>query len=195
MATAEVVAGRRTRPAPRGGTETILLVEDEPAVRDLVRTVLERRGYRVLEAASGGGAALLAGGTRGRVDLLLTDLVMPDGVSGHELAQRLRADRPRTEGHLHQRLQRGDRPEGVRAVQRRGLSREALLRRRAAGGHAPTSGRMSGGRWVARTSVFAALPVGYEPPLIDPGSPRLAGTIALATSRIEGRIEASPQSG
>lgn len=94
LATAEVVTQDATRPAPRGGTETILLVEDDPAVRELARKVLEQRGYRVLEANSGAEALRVWPAMRDRVALLLTDLVMPEGVSGHELAQRLRADRP-----------------------------------------------------------------------------------------------------
>jgi len=74
--------------------ETILLVEDEPSVRELARRVLEGLGYRVLAAGSGEQALrLAAGGTH--VDLLLTDLVMP-GMSGWELVARLVAPRPRT---------------------------------------------------------------------------------------------------
>jgi CheY-like chemotaxis protein len=70
------------------GTETILLVEDEEAVRAFARTVLERNGYRVLEAA-GGIDALARVATRERqVDLLVTDVVMPQ-MSGTELARSL----------------------------------------------------------------------------------------------------------
>ncbi|MBZ0089875.1 MAG: response regulator, partial [Thermoanaerobaculia bacterium] len=83
------------RPAPRGGTETILLVEDDAAVRELAREVLEQRGYRVLEASSGAEALRAWPAVRDQVALVLTDLVMPDGVSGHELAERLRAERAR----------------------------------------------------------------------------------------------------
>ena len=94
LATAEVVTQEAARPAPRGGTETILLVEDDPAVRELAREILEQRGYRVLEASSGAEALRGWPAARDRVALLLTDLVMPEGVSGRELAERLRADRP-----------------------------------------------------------------------------------------------------
>ncbi len=73
---------------PRGGSETILLVEDEPAVRQLTRRVLERNGYRVLEAASA-AEALEVWGRAGRVDVLLTDMVMPGGLTGRELAAAL----------------------------------------------------------------------------------------------------------
>ena len=81
-------------PAPRGGTETIFLVEDEEAVRRLTRRVLERAGYRVLEAASGRKALDSCPEQIAGVDLLLTDVVMPDGVSGRDLAEQLRAQRP-----------------------------------------------------------------------------------------------------
>jgi two-component system cell cycle sensor histidine kinase/response regulator CckA len=69
------------------GTETILLVEDEPAVRAVARQILARQGYTVLEAPDGPAAlAMFAGG--GRVDLILTDVVMP-GMSGRTLADQL----------------------------------------------------------------------------------------------------------
>jgi two-component system, cell cycle sensor histidine kinase and response regulator CckA len=77
-----------------GGSETILLVEDDAAVRRLARRVLDRRGYRVLEAASGADALAVWEAEPGRVDLLLTDLVMPGGMSGHELARELCARQP-----------------------------------------------------------------------------------------------------
>jgi two-component system cell cycle sensor histidine kinase/response regulator CckA len=82
------------RTAPRGGTETILLVEDEPAVRLLTRTVLERAGYRVIEAANGVDGLRAFQNSGGRIDLALTDVVMPDGMSGRDLAYRLLKMRP-----------------------------------------------------------------------------------------------------
>jgi PAS domain S-box-containing protein len=71
------------------GSETILVAEDEPAVRALVRNTLERQGYRVLEARDGGEALTLAQEYAGRIDLLLTDVAMPV-LDGRELANRLR---------------------------------------------------------------------------------------------------------
>ncbi len=78
-------------PRPGGGHESILVVEDEPAVRRLVSRTLERAGYAVLVADSAASAAALW--SRTPVDLLLTDIVMP-GVNGPELARRFRAARP-----------------------------------------------------------------------------------------------------
>jgi CheY-like chemotaxis protein len=78
----------------RGGNETILLVEDEVSVRTLAVIVLERHGYRVIEARNGVAALKLWSQHRAAVDLLLTDLIMPEGLSGRELAEQLRADKP-----------------------------------------------------------------------------------------------------
>ncbi|MDP1768497.1 MAG: response regulator [Nitrospirota bacterium] len=78
---------------PQRGTETILVVEDEPSVRTLVRDELRKLGYRVLEAKSGIEACLLATQQVGSLQLLLTDVVMP-GMGGRELAQHLSAIKP-----------------------------------------------------------------------------------------------------
>jgi two-component system cell cycle sensor histidine kinase/response regulator CckA len=74
--------------AKRMGHETILLVEDEPAVRELTQMVLSGRGYTVIEAPTPEDAERLAGNNGAGVHLLLTDVVMP-GISGRELAKRL----------------------------------------------------------------------------------------------------------
>ncbi len=76
-----------------GGSETILLVEDEESVRQLVRETLVARGYRVLEAENGSAALTLAAAHPETIHLVVTDVVMP-GLSGHELAQQLLASRP-----------------------------------------------------------------------------------------------------
>lgn len=83
--------GRRHHP-----TETILVVDDEPEVRSDVADVLRGCGYRVLEAADGGGALDLVAATSEPIDLLVSDVVMP-GIGGPELADRIRARSPRTE--------------------------------------------------------------------------------------------------
>ena len=82
------------QPAADRGTETIFLVEDEPEVRTLARVILEKHGYRVIEAASGAEALVLWQKHRGSVALLLTDMVMPGGVNGQQLARRLQAEQP-----------------------------------------------------------------------------------------------------
>ena len=77
-----------------GRGETILVVEDEPMVRRILRIELTRAGYRVLESESGTAACKSWPELRHKVDLLLTDVVMPGGIDGPTLAQKLRADRP-----------------------------------------------------------------------------------------------------
>ncbi len=76
-----------------GGTETILLAEDEQAVRELVRSMLTTGGYSVLVAGSGEEALAVASRHQGSIDLLLTDVVMP-GINGRVLAERLQRERP-----------------------------------------------------------------------------------------------------
>ena len=78
----------------RGGKETILVVEDEGPVRELVCNLLEGYGYTVVPAESGSKALQVWQQSGGRIDLVLTDLVMPDRMSGRELAERFWAERP-----------------------------------------------------------------------------------------------------
>ncbi len=78
----------------RGGKETILVVEDEPPLRVLVRSVLERYGYRVLEAVSGVAALTVWEEHKADIQLVLTDMVMPHGLSGQELGKKLIAEKP-----------------------------------------------------------------------------------------------------
>ncbi len=81
----------RSEPLP--GTETVLLVEDEPAIRRLAKRVLERAGYHVIDAEDGPAALEVVSGNRVRIDLLISDVVMP-GMRGPELAERLLASNP-----------------------------------------------------------------------------------------------------
>ncbi len=78
----------------RGGTETILVVEDELPVRELVSSILKTHGYRVLEADTGKAALEIWREQRDKIDLLLTDLVMPDGMTGSDLAKKVQAEKP-----------------------------------------------------------------------------------------------------
>jgi CheY-like chemotaxis protein len=77
-----------------GGSERILLVEDEDGVRTLTRRMLEKFGYRVQEAASAAEAQQKYHGQPIDFDLLLSDMIMPGGVTGRELAETLRCRKP-----------------------------------------------------------------------------------------------------
>jgi PAS domain S-box-containing protein len=76
------------------GSETILLVEDEEAVRALTSRILQKQGYRVIEAQHGREAMDIATSEEGHIDLVLTDIVMP-GINGRGLVERLTGIRPR----------------------------------------------------------------------------------------------------
>ncbi|MGA2279024.1 MAG: PAS domain S-box protein [Verrucomicrobiota bacterium] len=78
----------------RGGTETILLVEDERSVRELVLRVLQKYGYKILPAGNGVEALETWNQHKDEISLLFTDLVMPDNMNGRELAEKLRTERP-----------------------------------------------------------------------------------------------------
>jgi two-component system, cell cycle sensor histidine kinase and response regulator CckA len=78
-----------------GGSETILLVEDEDSVRQLVRETLQAKGYRVIEAENGAAGISAAALHPDAIDLVITDVVMP-GMSGRELADQLAVSRPKT---------------------------------------------------------------------------------------------------
>jgi CheY-like chemotaxis protein len=102
---------------PLSGTETILLVEDDRGVRNLVERVLNSRGYRVLSAEHGVDALQLASTQNGAIDLVLTDIVMPT-MSGREMVDALRLRQP-----------------GVRVIYMSGYTDDEILRR---GLHDPT---------------------------------------------------------
>jgi PAS domain S-box-containing protein len=88
--TAAVQPELRQPDASPHGTETILLVEDDHSLRTLARNSLTRLGYQIIEAADGGAALELWRTQHATIDLLLTDLMMPGGISGMALAQKLR---------------------------------------------------------------------------------------------------------
>jgi len=83
------------RPVQRGGSETILVVEDDATVRQMTRRTLERAGYRVLEASNAVAALRVWEKHQGTIDLLMTDMVMPEGIDGRQLAERLCVRNPR----------------------------------------------------------------------------------------------------
>ena len=91
--TSEAVEVGHAPTALAQGTETVLLVEDEPGLRDFAREVLETHGYQVLEASRPGEALRLAQEHAGRIQVMVTDVVMPQ-MNGRELAQRLTSVRP-----------------------------------------------------------------------------------------------------
>jgi nitrogen-specific signal transduction histidine kinase len=91
----EPVGTAGTSLSQNGGSETVLLVEDEESVRQLVRETLESKGYKVLEAENGEAALRIVSNYSDKIDMLITDVVMP-GMSGRELSARLCASRPQT---------------------------------------------------------------------------------------------------
>lgn len=87
--------GRGVSDVDAKSSGTILLADDDAGVRRLVRRVLEKSGFRVLEASNGAIAMALVDNERTRIDVLLTDVSLP-GTSGQELARWLHARRPET---------------------------------------------------------------------------------------------------
>ncbi len=93
-------APKKTEPSPEkpkeacGGDETVLVVEDELGLRMLVEAVLQKQGYKVVLAEHGVEAVRLWRQHEGRIDLLVTDMVMPEGMTGLDLSERLRAEAP-----------------------------------------------------------------------------------------------------
>jgi CheY-like chemotaxis protein len=102
-------------PSPVGGSETVLLVEDEEPVRSVTTLLLEALGYRVLQAENGQDALRLFEANREKIDLLMADVVMPD-LSGREVAEALQAMDP----HLKVLFQSGYTDD---TVVRRGILR------------------------------------------------------------------------
>ncbi len=82
------------RAALQGEHGAILVVEDQPLLRSIVKKVLERNGYRVYEATSGSEALNLWKERQDDIGLLLTDVIMPDGMTGRQLAERMTAEKP-----------------------------------------------------------------------------------------------------
>lgn len=117
--------------SPLGGTETILLVEDEEALRELTRDVLIRSGYKVLDSSSPEKAIETATRYSGPIHLLLTDVVMP-GMNGPVLAQKLTSVRPDMRvvymsGYTG--FRQGQGPESHTSLLPKPFNRETLLRK------------------------------------------------------------------
>ena len=72
----------------------VLVVEDEAPLRDLVVNILQLCGYKIFQAGTGVEALQIWSEQKGKINLLLTDMVMPGGISGRQLAERLQADDP-----------------------------------------------------------------------------------------------------
>jgi len=115
----EQPAGAAGLPEVRGGRETVLVVEDESVLQELLREILTAHGYGVLEAANGLEALHVWEGRRDEIDLLLTDIAMPYGLSGRDLADKLRKDNPRlpvifSSGHTQEMIESsGDAGQGA----------------------------------------------------------------------------------
>ncbi|MDB4909753.1 MAG: response regulator [Gemmatimonadetes bacterium] len=89
VSTSAPVEPERTSSRSANGSETILVVEDQPALRELVRRVLEQKGYRVLEAPNGEQAVRVAESSARPIQLVITDVVMP-GMNARAMAERIR---------------------------------------------------------------------------------------------------------
>jgi hypothetical protein len=123
-------AAPATTPA-LGGTQRVLIVEDDPAMRRLLRMWLHRAGLAILSAASGEEALALCENDRGPIHLLVTDGVMP-GIDGFELARRLAHRDPPVRailvsGFLHHFVSRPDIPWNVEAFFGKPLSGSDLV--------------------------------------------------------------------
>ncbi len=113
----------QTAPKALQQKNRILVVEDQVALRNLVRTVLTRHGFHVMEAATGREALLAWEHRASEIDLLFTDLMMPDGVLGHELAEKMKAANPNlrvlfTSGYSEDVLENSPASERIQLLQK-----------------------------------------------------------------------------
>ena len=140
------------------GTETVLLAEDESAIRKVILRVLENQGYRVLEAADGEEAARLAGEYKETIHLLLTDVVMPRK-NGKELADQLRKTRPKMKvifisGYPREILsKRGVLKRDIHLI-KKPFEMDELIQRNP--GRSWTGNKRRTGKTVTRVCIFSA---------------------------------------
>lgn len=125
-------ASNRATARQQGGQETVLLVEDEPSVRRMVLSILRSQGYHVWDAESGVGALQLWELHKDNIDLLLTDVVMPGGLTGLQLGRRLLAEKPGlrvlyTTGYTDELLGDASRLRGTSAFLEKPYDRSKLL--------------------------------------------------------------------
>jgi two-component system cell cycle sensor histidine kinase/response regulator CckA len=129
-------AEKHPAPAPAaasGGTETILLVEDEESVRQLVRDTLLAKGYHVVEADNGQAGLIAAERHKGKIDLVITDVVMPE-MGGHELVTQLAKTRPETKvlylsGYTEDAIVNDSSVEGCTAFLQKPFTLQSLSRK------------------------------------------------------------------
>ena len=131
--TAESVSAVLPAEQPRGGSETILLAEDEPAVRALFSRVLRTAGYRVIEAASGDEAVRIFEKQAGEIDMLLFDLIMPK-MDGRHAMELITAQKPQigylfVSGYAPENLRRPEMQHLQEAVLYKPVSPRELLQR------------------------------------------------------------------
>ncbi|MDQ3997947.1 MAG: PAS domain S-box protein, partial [Gemmatimonadota bacterium] len=154
------VRGAAGNPARRG-SETILLVEDDDAVRAMARRILRRDGYRVLEATTGAAALRICAETGEAIDLILSDLVMPE-MGGRELASRVRAQHSGARllfmsGYTEEAAMQRSVLDSSEAFLSKPFTPEALTRKvrevldRAAGVGAPAGGYQAGPNGARRS--------------------------------------------
>ena len=90
----EIEAATETQFRAMGGTETILVVEDERDLREIITRTLNRHGYRVFQAVDGNNALQIWHDYKNEIQLVFTDVIMPGGMNGRELAEKLWAEKP-----------------------------------------------------------------------------------------------------
>jgi CheY-like chemotaxis protein len=189
----EIVADDLQEPPPGSRSETILVVEDDDDVRMYSVEILRELGYRVLEAHDSASALRLLERQDGRVDLLFSDIVLPGGVNGEQLAQRARGVRPGlkvlfTTGYARKR-HHARRPAGSR-----GRADHQAVRLRGPGvthpGHTGPVGRADSGG--AETGPLAAPmpPIDQTAGRPEGSASSRAGTGAIASNTPSRRTKA-----